>query len=110
MTVVTEQAGLADWLQGWGTVVGAVFSGLAALATFALLWHEVRKRRFERQELEIAQARSVFITLEGIDSPTPGDKPTFTLRNISNNVISDVVIQVRPRTMIPECWAPLLTT
>ena len=103
MSSVTGQAGLADWLQGWGTVAGAIFSGLAALATFALLWHEVRLRRHERHELEIAQARSVIVVLENTDAETERRagvivQPTFTLRNLSNNVISDVLVEVRPRS------------
>lgn len=64
--------------------------------------HEVRLRRFERRELEIAQARSVVVVLEDTDAPAEGRgtvivQPTFTLRNLSNNVISDVLVEVRPR-------------
>jgi hypothetical protein len=97
---VTGQARLADWLQGWGTVAGAIFSGLAAVATFALLLHEVRLRRFERRETEIAQARSVFVVLEDPEAGWQGDtvvQPTFTLRNLSSNVISDVWVEVHLR-------------
>ena len=36
---------MTDWMQGWGTVAGALFSALGFVAAVSLLWHEVRTRR-----------------------------------------------------------------
>jgi hypothetical protein len=50
---------VADWLQGWGTVAGAVFSALAFLATLGLLLHEIRVRRRDEEDPMAQQARLI---------------------------------------------------
>ena len=52
---------VTDWMQGWGTVLGALFSGIAALGAVILIWHELSVRREERLEREVAQARTVIV-------------------------------------------------
>jgi hypothetical protein len=58
--VLAEEAPkVTDWMQAWGSVVGLVLSGLAALATWILLRHEIRVRREEQRDREATQARLI---------------------------------------------------
>jgi hypothetical protein len=45
---------------------------MIGVATFALLWHEVRLRRFERRESQIAQARSIITVLDDTEDLAEG--------------------------------------
>lgn len=57
-------ASLADQMQGWGAVAGAVFSALAALAALLLYRHEVTLHRNEHLEAEAAQARMITLKVD----------------------------------------------
>jgi hypothetical protein len=54
---------VTDWMQGWGTVAGAVFSALALAATVGLLWHEMLVRRRDEEDRLAAQARMVLVSV-----------------------------------------------
>jgi hypothetical protein len=53
---------MADWLQAWGTVAGAVFAAAAAIAAFLVLVHEIRIRHRDENDLQASTARMVMIT------------------------------------------------
>ncbi|WP_326561384.1 hypothetical protein [Micromonospora sp. NBC_01796] len=57
--LAAEAPKITDWMQAWGSVVGLLLSGIAALATWLLFRHEIRVRRDERRDNEEAQARLV---------------------------------------------------
>jgi hypothetical protein len=56
---------ITDWMQGWGTVAGAIASAGALIGTIVLLWHEIRVRREEKADSAQAQARLVVGTFVG---------------------------------------------
>jgi hypothetical protein len=57
--LAAEAPKITDWMQAWGSVVGLLLSGVAALATWLLFRHEIRVRRDEQRDEEAAQARLV---------------------------------------------------
>jgi hypothetical protein len=70
---------LTDWLQGWGTAIGSLLSGLGVLLTYRLLRFEVRKHNAEREtadrerkDAEAAQAHLIFprVTFRSDDNGT----------------------------------------
>jgi hypothetical protein len=54
----------SETMQGWGSVVGALFSALAAIAALLIYRHEKRTHRLERRDVEAAQARMVTLDVE----------------------------------------------
>jgi hypothetical protein len=88
---------LADWLQGWGTVSGSIFSAIAALAATALLRHEMLARRAELAESEIRQARAVILAVEDWVKEEEGVANKYVraevvVRNFSESMIFNVDI------------------
>jgi hypothetical protein len=55
-------ATVADWLQAWGTVAGAIFAAAAAIAAFLVLLHEIRNRHKDENDILASTARSVLLT------------------------------------------------
>lgn len=78
---------LADWLQGWGTVAGSVFSAIAAIAALALYWHEVRNRRSDVEDAVARQARGVLVTIDTPSRPTQIEKMDAIVHNFTTEVI-----------------------
>lgn len=62
-TLPLVKTSLADWLQAWGTVAGAVFAAAAATAAFLVLLHEIKVRRRDEADLRASTARMVLVTL-----------------------------------------------
>jgi hypothetical protein len=56
------KSSLTDWLQAWGTVAGALFAAVAAVAAFLLLLHEIKIRRREDADTRASTARSILVT------------------------------------------------
>ena len=90
-----EEPNFADWLQGWGTVAGAVFSFLAVLVTGRVLIHELRVRRAERYHNDSAQARLVRVKSVLIDDGTDGisTRIRYRVHNRSDHAVGDVHIR-----------------
>lgn len=55
------KSSLAEWLQAWGTVAGALFAAVAAVAAFLLLLHEIKVRRRDEADKRASTARSVLV-------------------------------------------------
>ncbi|MGI5146869.1 hypothetical protein ACQEVC_10870 [Plantactinospora sp. CA-294935] len=75
-----------DIMQGWGSVLGVLVSGLAVLITGLLLWHEMKARREEREDQEAVQARLIVLMSETID----GDEGMVTRWNVVNHSAAPV--------------------
>lgn len=69
---------LTDQLQGWGSALGALFAGIAAVGAGLLYWHEVRTHREQRLEAEIAQARMVVATIARAEGHVDGRQTIVT--------------------------------
>jgi hypothetical protein len=79
-----------DWLQGWGTVAGAIFAAVAAVVAVAVLRHDRRTSREAEAERAAEQSRSV---LAGIDAEWEKDsiqEVEFSLHNLSQGIIVDI--------------------
>ncbi|MFG2044983.1 hypothetical protein [Dactylosporangium sp. NPDC048998] len=78
-------------MQGWGSVVGALFSAFATIVTLMLYRHEVRTNRLERQDTEAAQARMIALRVES-ESVQAGQMTVLkcTCMNYSSMPITDV--------------------
>ncbi|MEU4555926.1 hypothetical protein [Micromonospora violae] len=57
--LVAEAPKITDWMQAWGSLAGLVMSTAAVIFTGLLFRHEIRVRRDEKQDAEVAQARLV---------------------------------------------------
>jgi hypothetical protein len=98
-TVVAPTDGptLADWLQGWGTVAGALFAALAAVAAVAVLMHDRAVRRNDEADAAAAQARGVLVLVDADWDEREITEATFIVKNFSSNVILDISLGYRPR-------------
>ncbi|WP_203716150.1 hypothetical protein [Asanoa siamensis] len=59
--MVADAPNLADWMQAWGSIAAAITSTIAIVITGALLRHETRARREEKEDARRAQARLVVV-------------------------------------------------
>jgi hypothetical protein len=78
---------LADWLQGWGTVAGSVFSAIAAITALALYWREVNNRKNDLEDRINRQARNVLVTVETSIRPTQLEQIQVIAHNFTNEVV-----------------------
>ncbi|KIR64744.1 hypothetical protein [Micromonospora haikouensis] len=94
-----EAPKITDWIQAWGSLGGLIMSVLAVIATWGLLRHEIRVRREERLDAELAQARLVVPTLTEVGPAEPwrGGKPraTYKVVNYSSSPVLDVTVRHR---------------
>jgi hypothetical protein len=89
-----DKPNLTDWLQGWGTVSGSIFSAIAAITALSLYWRETRYRKAETADLDTRQARAMLVT---IDTPSrPRELETFdvSVHNFSDQVILNFYIRL----------------
>lgn len=63
---------VTDWMQAWGSLLGAGVSTLAVIITGLLLLHEVHARREEKQDSDAAQARLVIPSIQGFSRYVDG--------------------------------------
>src|SRR6266478_2275174 len=85
---------LADWLQGWGTVAGSIFSAIAAITALALYWREVDNRRKEIHDSATLQARNVLVTIDTPSRPTQLEQIQAVAYNFTNEVILSLYIRI----------------
>lgn len=86
---------VADWMQAWGTVAGALFSALAFVAAVSLLWHEVRTRRRDDEDRVAGQARMILISVFDAHDNSDGGlvrMVNIRVRNHSASPITDVEV------------------
>jgi hypothetical protein len=57
--LVADAPSVTDWMQGWGSILGVILSGLAVIFTALLFRHERNMRREEKADADAAQARLV---------------------------------------------------
>lgn len=88
---------LADWLQGWGTVAGSIFSAIAAITALALYWREVANRRKDTEDSATRQARNVLVTIETPSRPTRLERIQVVAHNFTEEVIINLYVRVHRR-------------
>jgi hypothetical protein len=88
---------LADWLQGWGTVAGSVFSAIAAITALALYWREISNRRLDQQDRITRQARNVLLTIIAPRRPAQLEEVTVVASNFTDEVILSFCYRVHRR-------------
>lgn len=88
---------MADWLQGWGTVAGAVFAAAAATTAAAVLRHDRAARRRDDNDAAAGQARSVVVLLDAQWELPELTEIGLVLHNFSPEVIFDIGIAYRRR-------------
>jgi hypothetical protein len=93
---------LADWLQGWGTVAGSIFSAVAAVTALALYWREVSNRRQDVRDLLLRQARNVLVTIETPSRPTRLERVQVVAHNFTDEVILSLYIRIYRRDLGTE--------
>jgi hypothetical protein len=93
---------LADWLQGWGTVVGSSFSAVAAIAALALYWREVKYRNHDAEEITALQAQGVLVTIETPSRPQRLDSIELIAHNFSDQVILSLYVRLYRRDFRQE--------
>ncbi|MCG5443281.1 hypothetical protein NIE79_001082 [Micromonospora sp. NIE79] len=105
--LAAEAPKITDWMQAWGSVVGLLLSGLAAMATWLLFRHEIQVRREEQRDNEAAQARLIVPVLD--DLPQGVDEvPSFTIANYSGVPFYDLrVMLLRNERLIGNYPSPL---
>jgi hypothetical protein len=86
-----------DIMQGWGSVLGVLVSGLAVLITGMLLRHEMKARREEKAEQEAAQARLIVVALESAEGDEETISAHWTVVNHSQAPIYDLTTNLRYR-------------
>jgi hypothetical protein len=84
---------LADWLQGWGTVVGSIFSAVAAIAALALYWREVQNRALDSKESAVRQAQGMLMTIETPSRP----EQLVTIEVVTTNFSDQVILSLYTR-------------
>lgn len=95
-TLLAEAPKWTDQAQAWGTVLGALFSGLALVATFTLLWQNKRDRKDE----EGAQAR--LVSAQARPAAQIGAEPVTIVYDIYNHSASPIFdVQLELRGTIP---------
>lgn len=91
--LAAEAPKITDWMQAWGSVVGLLLSGLAAMATWLLFRHEIQVRREEQRDNEAAQARLIVPVLN--DLPRGLDEVrSFTIANYSGVPFYDLRVML----------------
>ncbi|RQX15840.1 hypothetical protein DDE19_17655 [Micromonospora ureilytica] len=91
--LAAEAPKITDWMQAWGSVVGLLLSGLAAMATWLLFRHEIQVRREEQRDNEAAQARLIVPVLS--DPPQgPDEVRSFTIANYSGVPFYDLRVML----------------
>ncbi|WP_430497169.1 hypothetical protein ACQRWP_21180 [Micromonospora trifolii] len=105
--LAAEAPKITDWMQAWGSVVGLLLSGLAAMATWLLFRHEIQVRREEQRDNEAAQARLIVPVLD--DLPRGLDEVrSFTIANYSGVPFYDLrVMLLRNERLIGNYSSPL---
>jgi hypothetical protein len=81
-------AGVTDWLQAIGEVLGALFAAVAGVIAYLVLRHEIRGRRADDLDRLASQARLI-LPLMDVDGERGGQvhKFRFAIRNFSDGVI-----------------------
>jgi hypothetical protein len=88
---------LADWLQGWGTVAGSIFSAIAAITALALYWREVSNRKNDLQDQMTRQARNVLVTIGTPRRPTLLEQIEIIAHNFTDEVVLSFYCRVHRR-------------
>lgn len=73
---------VTDWLQAWGTLAGALFAAVAAIAAFLLLLHEIRIRRSDEADGRASTARSILVSYGQPKGEWPTDKTNGSITHI----------------------------
>lgn len=88
---------LADWLQGWGTVAGSIFSAIAAITALGLYWREVSNRKNDLQDQITRQARNVLVTIGTPRRPTQLEHIEVVAHNFTDEVVLSFYCRVYRR-------------
>ncbi|WP_410815405.1 hypothetical protein [Micromonospora sp. 050-3] len=91
--LAAEAPKITDWMQAWGSVVGLLLSGLAAMATWLLFRHEIQVRREEQRDNEAAQARLIVPVLDDLPRD-PDELRSFTIANYSGVPFYDLRVML----------------
>ncbi|MFG1872285.1 hypothetical protein [Micromonospora arborensis] len=82
--LAAELPKLTDWMQAWGSLLGVAVSTLAVLITGALLRHEMRARREDKEDADAAQARLIVTDVTALARGSgPVDTAVITVTNHS---------------------------
>jgi hypothetical protein len=90
MDVIADSPSVADWLQGWGTVAGAVFAAIAAVVALVVLQHDRQMSRSSEMEQAAAQARSILALIDAEWQAGSVREVNFSIRNFSLGLILDI--------------------
>ncbi len=92
---LADAPSVADWMQGWGTLLALPLSMIALILTARLLRQEMRNRREDREQEEASQASLVCLT--SMMTASDGTNITEflpTIVNNSNSPVFDVQLNV----------------
>jgi hypothetical protein len=92
--IAADGPSVADWLEAWATVAGAMLSGAAVLIALVVLRSEQRSRREDKNDADAVQARVVLVRAVGArGNPDEGWKGiTYQLNNNSSGEVSELLV------------------